>query len=516
MFTTILCTCVVFLISCLVYFKYKNKQEYWKRKNVPHLKPVPLLGNYKDFILLKEITGVILQQICEKFPNEPYIGAYYGTDPALIIQDPELIKLVITKDFYYFSGREASDYSEMETVTQNVFFTCCDKWRVLRQNLTPLFTTAKMKNMFYLIEKCAHVFENVLEEKVYAPKTVTISELMASFTMDCIGTCTFGVETNVMTEPMNNPFRNIGTAIFEKSNFRGFKNMMRSLWPRAFYIFGFRFFPLELNDFFVKLLTAVFESRQYKPSPRQDLVDLVLTLANKSCIAGDTVPDFKTGEVKKTTMEVTNDLLVAHCVAFFGAGYETSATTSSFTLYELAKHPEIQEKVLQEVDAYFQKNNNQLNYNLVSELPYLDACIDEALRFYPVLGSLNREAMADYTFPTGLTVEKGMRIHIPVYYLQRHPKYFPEPEEFRPERFLGDEKLKVNPHVYMPFGGGPRLCIGKRFAKMQMLAGLVTLLKNYKVELDPTTPLKVQFDPRIIVTHPRVPIQVKLVPRKIK
>ncbi|XP_030034188.2 cytochrome P450 6B2 [Manduca sexta] len=516
MFTTLLCTYVVFLLSCLVYYHYKKKLEYWKKKNVPHLKPMPLLGNYKDYLLLKEIPGVILQQICEKFPDEPFIGAYYGTDPALIIQDPELIKLVITKDFYYFNGREVTAYNGREPVTKNVFFSCCDEWKVLRQNLTPLFTTAKMKNMFYLIEKCTHVFEDVLEKKVSASQTVILNNLMASFTIDCIGSCTFGLETNVMRKPENNPFREIAFAIFEKSTYRGIKNVMRNVWPGLFYLLGLRFFPSHINEFFVRLLTEVFESRQYKPSPRNDFVDIVLSMTKTNRIIGEGVPNFKTGEVKKTSIEATNDLLAAQCVSFFGAGFETSATTSSFTLYELAKRPDIQEKVLEEVDTYIKKYNNKLNYNVVSELPYLDACIDEALRFYPVLSSLNREAMADYTFPTGLKVEKGMRIHIPVYHLQRDPKYFPEPEVFRPERFLGEEKLKINPHVYMPFGGGPRFCIGMRFAKMQMLAGLVTILKNYRVEMDSSTPQEVQFDPRILVTQPLDPIMVRFVPRKIK
>ncbi|CAB3256859.1 unnamed protein product [Arctia plantaginis] len=116
-----------------------------------------------------------------------------------------------------------------------------------------------------------------------------------------------------------------------------------------------------------------------------DFVDLVLKLWQKKEISGDSLENMISEEKKKVTLEINEGILASQCFALFGAAYETSATTLGFTLYELAKNPEAQEKVLQEVDSYLHRHNNVLKYESVAEMPYLEACVDEALRLYPVL-----------------------------------------------------------------------------------------------------------------------------------
>lgn len=428
---------------------------------MPHLQPVPVLGNFSGYILQKKYVGQVTQELCQKFPNAPYIGAFYGTEPTLLVQDPDVIKLVMTKDFYFFSGREVSNYSHRELFTQNLFFTYGDRWKVLRQNLTPLFSSAKMKNMFHLIENCSHVFEKMLDQEIEKSNVVDVRTIVARYTMDCIGTCAFGVETNTMENIENNPFQKIGDVIFEAKCFRAFKNVARAIWPAIFYGLGFKSFPIEVDNFFTNLLTRTFEGRQYKPTSRNDFVDLVLKLRNNKSMAGDSLTNMKSDSGKKVHLDVDNDLLIAQCILFFAAGYETSATTLSYTLFEFAKNPEAQQRALAEVDEYLRRHDNKLKYECVAESPYLEACVDEALRLYPVLGIVTREVVEDYTFPSGLQLEKGLRVHIPVFHMHKNPDYFPEPEQFRPERFLGEEKRNIKPYTYIPFGEGPRICIGE-------------------------------------------------------
>ncbi|KAJ0183239.1 hypothetical protein K1T71_001215 [Dendrolimus kikuchii] len=504
---------ILFLVI-LVYNIIKKKSNYWEKKNVPHLRPLPFFGNYKDYILLKLPIGDVLQDLCEQFPDKPYFGTYYGTEPALVIQDPNLLKLILTKDYYYFNGRDVSDYCDIEPTTKSLFFTYGDQWKILRQNLSPIFTSAKMKNMFPLIEHCAQTFEKLLEEQTYNIKVVELKRLMGAFTLDCVGFCSFGVDMGAMRNSKDNPFVRAGEKVFERTYFRGIKNIVRNIWPALFYFLNLRFFPDDLSDFFIKLLTDVFQERQYKPTNKQDFVDMILTLKNNNAnITGDSIHNLVTGERKKVSMEVTKEVLIGQCLSFFGAGFETSATTLTLTVYELAKNVKAQKRAVEEVDDYLLKHDNKLYYDILTELPYLDACLDEALRLYPVLGNLTREVMRDYTFPDGLKVEKGMRIHIPLNYMQRCSIFFPEPKSFHPERFLPEERHKIMPYTYMPFGEGPRICIGLRFAKMQMLAGLITLFKNYTLETDETTPTKIMFDTRSIVNHPSCDINMKLVPR---
>ncbi|XP_075983406.1 cytochrome P450 6B5-like [Anticarsia gemmatalis] len=491
-----------------------RRSQYWARKNVPHIKPVPILGNFADYILFRKSLTDVIQELCQNFPNVPYFGYYYGTEPALVVQDPELLKTVMTKDFYFFSSRETSKYVHREMLMTNLFSTYGDEWKVLRQNLTPMFTSAKMKNMFHLIQKCSHVFERTLDQEVkMSNHTIEARSFMARFTMDCIGSCAFGVDTNTMEKVEGNVFTSIGNSIFDIQFSRAFKTIVRVIWPAVFYALRLEVFPKKLESFFKQLMTGIFEGRQYKPTSRNDFVDLILNMKTNQSITGDSLTNTKSPTDKKITLEISDDILVAQCFIFFGAGYETSATTLSFTMYELAKHPEIQERVLQEVDEYLRRNDNVLKYECITEMPYLDACIDETLRLYPVLSMLTREMAEDYTLPDGLRLEKGLRVHLPVIHLHNNPDFFPEPEEYKPERFYGDNKRDIKPYTYMPFGDGPRVCIGMRFAKMQMMAGFITLFKKYRVELADGMKRKLTMEPKSLITQAKGGINLKLVER---
>ncbi|CAG9791638.1 unnamed protein product [Diatraea saccharalis] len=505
------------LIAVLVTVLYisRRKFDYWEKRKVPHLKPTAIVGNYGEYLFFKKYIGNVVQDILKKFPNEPYVGAYYGTEPVLILQDPEFVKLVTTKDFYYFHGREVTNYNYKETVTQNLFFEAGDKWKVSRQNLTPLFSSAKMRNMFHLIEQCAVEFEKLIDAETKSRNKFEIRDLMSRFTMACICSCAFGVDIDTLgKKPESNPFLQIGKVIFEVSTSRGLLNVTRAIWPYIFYALGLKSSPPEVSSFFKNFLTKVFVGREYKATKRNDFVDLLLMLKEKEYLVGDCFSNKKLGIGKKIQLPVTDDFMIAQCFIFFAAGFETSATTLSYTLLELAKHPDALMKAQEEVDDFLRRHDNKLIYDCVTELPYTEACVDEALRLYPVLAVITREVMDEYTFPTGLKLDKGVRIHIPVYHLHHNAEYFPEPEQFRPERFLPEEKHKIVPHSYIPFGDGNRICIGMRFAKMQMMAGLVTLLKKYNVELAEGMPTVPEFNPRSFVTQVYNGIYLKLTPRE--
>nr|CBB07053.1 CYP6AE30 protein [Cnaphalocrocis medinalis] len=501
-------------IFAVLYYLLQRRYNYWKKRNVPYIKPTPLLGNYGDFILQKKDISSVMEDLCKKMPNEPYIGVFYGTGPTLIVRDLELLKLITTKDFYYFHGREVSDHVHKEELTNNLFNSAGDEWKVMRQNLTPVFTSAKMKSMFPLIRNCSYEFEKLLDSESKMDGFEARIQV-GRFTMACILSCGFGVDSGTMNGEYdkNNPFVNMGDAFFSVSPLSSLAFTLRSLWPTIFYALGLEIAPARMSQIMKNFMNSIFEARNYKSTSRNDFIDFILKFKQSTYLVGDSISNSKTGDNKKEQVLVTDTLLTAQCIVFFLAGYETSATTSNFTLYELAKHPEVQRKVQEEIDAYLQKTGNQLNYDVVTELPYTYACIEETMRLFPVLGMITREVMDAYTMPNGVLLEKGTRIYIPIREIQRDPKHFPEPEVFRPERFLGEERQKIAPYSYMPFGEGSRICLGMRFAKMQMLAGLVTLLKKFNVELADKNQTIV-FDPLSGVTSPKIPLKFKVTPRE--
>lgn len=448
------------VVLFLIYYLSTLKFNYWKKKNVPSPPTWPIFGNYANTILQRKTMGETVQDICRQFPDAPIVGAFFGPEPVLIPQDPEVIKLIMSKDFYYFNGRDISAYAKKEAGLYSLFSAYGDDWKVLRQNMTPLFTSAKMKKMFNFIKKCAHTLEILLDSDISKCNDVDIIDVMQRFTLQCIGACVFGVDTNTLESNNNNPFKNAGTDLADFSRLVFFKSNMRSIWPSVFYGLGFSVLTKELNVF-KDILSAVFKQRENKKTKDENFIDLILNWKKNKILTGDSIKGRNTNEMKKVFINVDDDVLLAQAVVFFSAGFETSAVSSAYTLYELSKNKRALNKVYEEIDAYLLKYNNKINYECTSELPYLDACMNEAMRLYPVLGVVTREVMENYTLPNGVTLEKGLPIHIPVHHLHHNPEHFPNPDEFRPERLYSDEKNNIKSHTYMPFGEGPRLCIGE-------------------------------------------------------
>ncbi|CAG9559304.1 unnamed protein product [Danaus chrysippus] len=421
----------------------------------------------------------------------------------------------MTKDFYYFNGREVTNYNTKEELTNNMFFHGGDKWKVVRQNLTPLFTSMKMKKMFHLVKDIGDSFEKILEDELKSSSDLEIKSFLVKYTLECILSCGFGISGKLLEKGNNkddNIFFNIGSSIFDSSPSRGIKQVFRAMWPKIFYSVGLNVFDPKIFAMFKNLIAQVFQSRLSEKSNRNDFVDLILSWKKENYIYGDSLNP-NSEKYKKISVEVNNELLIPQCVLFFAAGFETTSTTLSFLMYELSKHSDVQDRLIEEVDNYHKKYNGVIEYECIGEMPYLDACIDEVLRLYPVLGVVAREVMEDYTLPTGLKLEKGNRIHIPLYHMHRDPKFFPNPEEFRPERFFGEEKKNIVPYSFMPFGEGPRICIGQRFAKMVMFNLVLKIFKKYRVESSSLTPRKLEFSNISLITQCTTNICVKIVER---
>ncbi|PSN29879.1 Cytochrome P450 6j1, partial [Blattella germanica] len=139
-----------------------------------------------------------------------------------------------------------------------------------------------------------------------------------------------------------------------------------------------------------------------------------------------------------------------------------SSVRFSFTLYELALNPDIQKRVRDEVKEVLDKNNNEVTYDVVQEMKYLDMVLCETMRRHPSIPTVDRRCREDWSHPSGVKLRAGTPVYIPIYALHHDPLYFPNPEKFDPERFTDENKQKIPHFAYMPFGEGPRSCPGKQ------------------------------------------------------
>ncbi|KIQ18114.1 cytochrome P450 [Flavobacterium sp. MEB061] len=185
--------------------------------------------------------------------------------------------------------------------------------------------------------------------------------------------------------------------------------------------------------------------------------------------------------------------LVDEIKVLFIAGHETTANALTFTLYLLGINPKIQQKVLDEITAI-----ESLTENIVEQLQkmtYTNAVLNEAMRLYPPAWITDRGNVEDDNL-AGYNIKKGTLIGVSFYELHRNPKYWENPDEFIPERFLGGQKKQSMQYFY-PFGAGPRMCIGAGFAIYEMCLTISNLVKRYnitsvnsEIQLNPLITLK--------------------------
>jgi cytochrome P450 len=177
---------------------------------------------------------------------------------------------------------------------------------------------------------------------------------------------------------------------------------------------------------------------------------------------------------------MSDDQVRAEALTLFGAGHETTAVALSWIWYMLATHPAVYQKVQQEVDSVLQGRSP--TYTDLAKLPYSLQVLKETLRLYPPAYAMSRVALHDVEID-GYQVRKWQTVLMSPYAIHRRPDYFPHPEQFDPDRFTPENEKSLPRYAYMPFGAGPRICIGNYFAMMEGHLLLATLAQRVNFEL---------------------------------
>ncbi|KAG0442929.1 hypothetical protein HPB47_015466 [Ixodes persulcatus] len=185
---------------------------------------------------------------------------------------------------------------------------------------------------------------------------------------------------------------------------------------------------------------------------------------------------------------LTKSEALAQCTMFFLAGRDTSATSLAHAIYLLALNPEAQAKLRKEADECFEKHGEELTLDVVAKLKYVHGVVSETLRMLSPVTRLERLAAEDYVLgDTGIKLPKGCIIAVPVYSMHHDPEYFPDPFTFKPER-QETFRLSIRPYTYLPFGAGPRNCIGNRFAVEVMKIALLHVVRSVEFYRSQNTP----------------------------
>ncbi|XP_037915759.1 cytochrome P450 4d2-like isoform X2 [Hermetia illucens] len=166
---------------------------------------------------------------------------------------------------------------------------------------------------------------------------------------------------------------------------------------------------------------------------------------------------------------------------FIFGGHDTAATTVSFALYCLSRHPEVQSQAFQEIcEVIGTDKNKPVTYKDLQNLKYLECIIKETLRLYPSGPVIGRQALEDSKIGE-YSIPADTNIVVPIYFMLRNPSSFPDPDKFNPDRFLVDSVGKINPYCFIPFSAGPRHCIEQKYAMVEIKSLLSTILRYYEL-----------------------------------
>ncbi|KAJ8967189.1 hypothetical protein NQ314_003018 [Rhamnusium bicolor] len=379
-------------------------------------------------------------------------GGYYSLfTPGYMPIDPELIKCILQKDFSHFMNHGMYVNEEVDPLTGHLF------------NLE-----GKMKMMFETLVKCSEGLEYLLNDHAIIQDAVDIKDVLARFTTDVIGSCAFGLECNSLKNP-NAEFRVFGRRIFDSSLSSRIKRIAVMLIPRYILIkTGFKLTRKEIESFFMNAVKDTVEYREKNKIFRKDFMHLLLQLKNRGKVTEDAAITEVEGNEKVHSFLTLNEL-AAQCFVFFLAGFETSATTMTFALYELAVNQEIQDNLREEIQTTLKKYDNKITYESVMEMTYLEKVI----------------------YGTDVELQPGTRVHIPIYAIHNDPEYYPNPEVFDPERFSEENNAKRTAFTFLPFG--------LRFGLLQSRVGLATILMNFRVTLNENTKTPIKLDKQLFI-----------------
>ncbi|CAH1398029.1 unnamed protein product [Nezara viridula] len=488
-----LITSLICLVFVAAYIFLKRRYSYWKKLGVPGPEPAMIIGNMKEFISLKFTEPNVMHEWYKEYRNEPYIGYYNFLKPTLFVIDPELIKAITETDFNHFMDHpELITGTESDAVLGFLFNMYGARWKAKRQTFSKLFSPKRLRELSSILKEHNNSLLRQFEEQLKSTDEVELLKIMERHLLKVIISFLYGLDSNQDRE-RHSKLSELSEIFSRPPGSTIRRYLLFVVFPNLYHKLRLSAFPHLYWDYFNNFTRELLHSRNLKKVEREDLIALIGKMQKEG------IPE---------TDRIEHPEAVAHVFGFFIASHHTTMTTVSYVIYQLSLYPQIQDKVRTEVDNVL-KGQDAVTYDSVMQMNYLDGVINETLRLYPLLGVLKRTCTESYKINDKLTIPKGMDVTLPAYSCHIDPEYFPEPEKFLPERFTDEQTSEA---LFMPFGKGPRTCIGKRYSYISMKTVIAKIISEYIILPGTKTRTPLMFDTKtfFITVHPIDGLHVKM------
>uniref|UniRef100_G3TJ61 Cytochrome P450 4V2 n=1 Tax=Loxodonta africana TaxID=9785 RepID=G3TJ61_LOXAF len=453
-----------------------HARKWHQMRPVPTVaRAYPLVGHA---LLLKADGKEYFQQIIqysEEYRYMPLLKLWMGPVPMVVLYKAENVEVILTSSKQI---DKSSMYKFLEPwLGQGLLTSTGNKWRTRRKMLTPAFHFTILEDFLDVMNEQADILVNKLEKHVNQ-EAFNCCFYITLCALDII--CETAMGKNIGAQ--NNGDSDYVRAVYRMSDMILRRIKMPWLWLDLWYLMlkEGREHKRSLKILHTFTDNVIAERVRQMKSPeeckdrherdsrptknkRRAFLDLLLNAA------GDDGNKLSRENIRE---EVDT---------FMFEGHDTTAAAINWSLYLLGSYPEVQKKVDMELDEVFGKSEGPATLEDLKKLRYLECVIKESLRLFPPVPLFARTLNEDCEV-AGYKISKGTEAVILAYALHRDPRYFPDPEEFQPERFLPENMQGRHPYAYVPFSAGPRNCIGQKFAIIEEKTILSCILRRFWVE----------------------------------
>ncbi|CAF1072972.1 unnamed protein product [Brachionus calyciflorus] len=460
------------LITTRLALKWLNMNFYFSKLKIPGPRPLPILGNFYDVIK----RGLPYNDLALIKKYGRTIGYFEGTTPVVLTADSKFIKSILIKDFKTFANRKLIGAANIAPFNKFVSLMKDDEWKSVRAILSTMFTSGKLKSMSKLMNECVNQTIEHFQKIADNDEVFDSKKYFGGLSLNVICSCCLGIGVDSIKEPDMEFLKHIKKFFFDEGSV-DVRLVLITLFPKFIeFVAKSGLMPMDSLDYLRNLNLQIIERRKQKLEHRDDFIQIMLEheeQVNTNEISANEESDIKWNE-KYLRKALSPEEIFSQSMMFLLAGYETTANTLSFIAYNLARHPEVQNKLIEEVEDVLANHNGDVNYDSVNDMKYMNMVIDETLRIFPTAVRLDRIASENYEFE-GMKIVKDQQIIVPIWAIHHDPE-------------------KIDSNTYLPFGIGPRNCLGMRFALLNIKLCIAKVLTRFQFETCDQTLKTIEID----------------------